>query len=951
MECTAHMGHIDMPNGIAVSARGEEIKVPILIYNTKLLPTILDLSRIICHSCHTIRVDPAKLIAAGLVSDSAAIRYSSSRRCPGSGTSTPQVSVRSDGSVSADGDDAPDLDAAGDLETKASGEDVDVNHADGSEELESIETHSELEESVGVVNGRLRAIAKFCMDLTRAGTTGFMCMRDKCRAGTTACLPAGIQAGTTAVISAESKTGRRVDPKIASKASETMKRVMLNVGGKLRTMPIYDVKCMFDNIPKDEVALLGFADSDGPSRLILDAIPVLPPRLRPTIEVGGVATPAHMSRIYQKIVELVNNMNAARYPLDVLNFVKPNADFERQYNELVSWFHGSQDNSHKDIKLDTSRENEIKTLSSWIKGKHGYVRWALLGKRSAWSARLVIIHVPGLDFDEIAIPDYVARELPVKMVVTGANYDEIKALAAEGKIVFIRPREFVTKRMMAILPFTEEMKSKGIVLGDEVWRELRNGDKVMGNRQPTIHKPSIMTYRARVVKGIRGIGINMPVTIYHNADFDGDEMNIHVPMSDDAAEELDIASPINYIINEETNVPGIALTNNAIVSGLLLTQTRTIVPDDVYSSIYNLVAELPSYTGITLSEEKRTQPSAKTERGVTDLTNLTKRLADLKVEAKSGFGVFSMLLPEGFYYERGPVKIINGVIISGPVTKEDLGQVSGNIIQRLYMSANGREKATIFINRADKLLNMYIEGVGFTLSLEHCLPHPAIKAEFEEKKRERIVRARTEIDRILSMPPAKTEHEAKRREALIVEHADVVSSVGMSIIELMKEKGVSTPMTQMITSGARSDPAGLAQIQSMLGQAYLRGQRLERKSIYHRKDDDCIEARGFCASSFSSGLSPADYEAHVMAKREGIIDMGTTTSLTGDAQRRLCMQMINLAIAVDGTIRDETGFIYQPMYSDGFRGAEILTVTGGGRPTLSFIDLQYEAMQLNAKEY
>lgn len=898
-DCAGHMGHIELP---------------FKIYAPKMMPVIIDLMRIVCHKCYHIRIDPRRLIEMGKINATMAANYCEYEAA--------EEEVESDNE-----------DLATELNQVAGGNFIredelgDNTGSDGTGD--NAGGPVETKESATMSSGRLHSIALYIEKSTRGGPGKYLrCHRCD-----------------------------NSDPPVSSKDSNTHRRVILKTQTGNKAMPISaektypektSVELIFANIPEGEKKLLGFPDRDGPLRFIKQTIPVVPPRLRPPPEINGVWQNHHLTTIYMNMLITLDAIDSAGYSRAVMNFEEPSADFAKSYGKLMSLLNGLMDNSQNEISLQGPREIQITTLSQMLTGKMKLFRGAIAGKRVDFTARLPITHEEGIEFNEIGVPEFVCDDVPMRKRVTSENREDLQALLRARKIRYWAPS--------GALPGTIKVCSAkfqdtyDLQIGEFVWRPLRNGDFILAGRQPTIHKTSIMGYRVRVMKGGRTLVISLPITMLHNADLDGDEMTIHVPQTEEAQKAVFLMSPENYIMDEETNKPGVAPTFNALTAARHLTMRTEVVSEELYALIMKY-----------LRGKQRSQVSLEGK--------LEERLAEFGIHPRSGAGIFSALLPmpgiQGppggpsiasilsypVYYRKGKVIVMKSVLVQGIIGKDHIGRAEKSLVQQIHKDY-GPSVAGDFINDVTAVMSIYIDNVGLSTSLAHCVPTGESKSVIAKKINENVEAVKLKIAEIQGRPGPLTPQEAKRREIEIADHLNIVSQIGDDITEEILSRDPKNPFLTIIQSGAKGEMTHVAQVGGLGGQAYFNGQRLQpqggRIGPYYRKGDLCEEAKGFCRSNFGGGMSLKDYFSHITASREQIMDTGVKTAETGYLQRRISSQMAGLYIAEDGTVRDESGRIFQYIYGDGFRGSELMQAEIGGRTVLSPIDPDHIVEVLNA---
>jgi DNA-directed RNA polymerase II subunit RPB1 len=308
-----------------------------------------------------------------------------------------------------------------------------------------------------------------------------------------------------------------------------------------------------------------------------------------------------------------------------------------------------------------------------------------------------------------------------------------------------------------------------------------------------------------------------------------------------------------------------------------------------------------------------------------DLPSLDDRLAKFSVPKHSGRGLFSALLPAGFYYSQGTVQIKDGIFISGFLTKAHVGPSPRSIIQDIHYFF-GPDRAGDFITDATWVLNRYITLVGHSVSLDDYLPPQEVREQFEREMQETIIK-QEEVVRTLEEEKATATTEDHRR---FLEQKEVGILKGLTAMGVKKLRDfydfVANPLLWMfkeVGGGAKGDIMGLAQASSMAGQQLYRQARpepmlgarercLPTRSPY----DPDPEARGFCPVSYTKGLNPEQAFFAQYASREALIISSLATSDAGDMRRKLVMSEEDIVSQNDGSVRTIDGQIIQVIYGD-----------------------------------
>ncbi len=517
---------------------------------------------------------------------------------------------------------------------------------------------------------------------------------------------------------------------------------------------------------------------------------------------------------------------------------------------------------------------KLKTLEDRIKGKEGRFRGSALGKRVNYGARSVISPDPFLRFDEVGVPLKIAREITYPEFVTDINIDRLKVLVKNfnsypGANYIITP-DGIKKKITetTVNNILEEIKS-----GYVVERHIKDGDIILFNRQPSLHRISIMGHHVKVLP-YSTLGINPASTLPYNADFDGDEMNIHILQNEEALAEVDMIMNIKHnIVSPRHGLPLIGAAQDYISGCALLTSKDTEVDKE---SAEFLLSNIGVYT------------------------NLDKK-------KYTGREIFSMVLPENLNFESQSntykitkdedslVKIKNGKLITGIIDAATIGKESGSLLQFLFVKY-GSDITAKFIDQANKLGLMTLFSRGMSVNLR----------DFDIPKA-----AYTEIDKIVKTGEKEVSELLKDydelAEAKILNISNRIRTRVRNVIDAYIEKKDNN-IESMINTGARGSITNLIPTVGLVGQQTLRDVRIssgfsDRLTSHFKKGDNGLIARGFIVSNYRDGLNPVEYFLHAASSREGLMDNVIRTPISGYMQRRLSSALQDLKVSDDLSVR------------------------------------------------
>jgi DNA-directed RNA polymerase subunit A' len=561
----------------------------------------------------------------------------------------------------------------------------------------------------------------------------------------------------------------------------------------------------------------------------------------------------------------------------------------------------------------------LKTLAQRLKGKEGRFRSNLSGKRVNFSARTVISPDPLLSINEVGIPVQTAKELTVPISVTPYNKDTIVELIQNtfkppennfynaGVNYVIRP----DNRRVKVTEKNADLLSETIDVGYTVERQLVDGDIVLFNRQPSLHRMSMMAHEVRVMPH-KTFRFNLAVCPPYNADFDGDEMNLHVLQSEEARVEAKVLMRVQeHIISPRFGGPVIGAIHDYVTGSFLLTHKDTRFNREEVVRILSRLGydKLPTSHDVDGEEYWYGK----------ELFNLSLP-KDLTIEFKSSICQNCDQCKKTACENDSYVHIKNGKLQCGTIDENAVGAFKGRLIEKIARD-HGSDKTREFIDTITKLALGVIMVKGFTTGIDdEDIPEEAIiqiDDLLKTAKRDVDDLVSAYRDGILEQMPGRS-----LEETLEVEVMKVLGRARDTAGQIAgKHLGLENSAVIMAKSGARGSMLNLSQMAGSIGQQAVRGERINRgyyaRTLPHFvKNDLGAEAKGFVESSYKSGLSPTEYFFHSMGGREGLVDTAVRTSRSGYMQRRLINALEDLKVKQDGTVRNTADTIIQFMYGE-----------------------------------
>ncbi|RLG78390.1 MAG: DNA-directed RNA polymerase subunit A' [Thermoprotei archaeon] len=673
------------------------------------------------------------------------------------------------------------------------------------------------------------------------------------------------------------------------------------------------VREWLERIPDRDLRVLGYdPEFARPEWMVITVLPVPPIAVRPSILLEtGIRSEDDLTH---KLVDIIRTNEKLR---ESINSGAPEVIVEDLWELLQYHITTYIDNEVPGVPPAKRRSGmPLRTLAQRLKGKEGRFRGNLSGKRVDFSARTVISPDPNLSINEVGVPIEVAMILTVPERVTPWNIDELRKYVLNGPYRYPGANYIIDNTGRRIdLRFIKDLKAiaESLKPGYIVERHLINGDIVLFNRQPSLHRMSIMAHIVRVLPG-RTFRLHLAVCPPYNADFDGDEMNLHVPQTIEARAEAKILLLVQeHILSPRYGGPIIGGIQDYSSGAYLLSSKVTLLTKDQVS---DLLASI-NYSG-EIPEPAVLSP----------------------IKAWSGKQIISLLLPEDFNFSKeakissGNLKctdeecfwdsylvVKRGKLLLGVLDKAAIGAQQPESLLHFLVREYGTSFGKEFMDKAFKLFLRFIEMRGFTMSIvDIMIPEEAYK-EIEEV----IVKVRKEIEHLIQLyKEGKLEPTPGRtlRESLEIKILEVLSRARDEAGErATKYLDPFNNVFIMAKTGARGSTLNITQMAAMLGQQSVRGQRIHRgyrgRTLPHFKRGDIgPEARGFVSGSFVKGLSPIEMFFHAAGGREGLVDTAVRTSQSGYMQRRLINALQDLRVEYDGTVRSVYGHLIQFRYGE-----------------------------------
>jgi DNA-directed RNA polymerase II subunit RPB1 len=665
---------------------------------------------------------------------------------------------------------------------------------------------------------------------------------------------------------------------------------------------------LFRRIADEDVDFLGLNRFwCRPDWMICTVLPIPPPQVRPSVIQDN--NQRSEDDLTHKLAEIIKTNNTYLQPRIEAGAAKSVID---EWTNVLQYHVATLvDNQIPGVAPSAQRNGRpLKSIQQRLGSKEGRIRYNIQGKRVEFSARSVITPDPNISIGELGVPEKIAMNLTFPERVTKftsehrGNLDKLYKLIRNGPNTY--PGAKTIRHADGRITSLRHVNTKELVLreGDIVNRHLMDGDIVLFNRQPTLHRMSMMGHKVKVLKG-KTFRLNVSVTAPYNADFDGDEMNMHCPQSYEAATELEeIAAVPHQILRPRDGLPVIGIVQDTLVGSYRITRDHVTLNRREFM---NLMMWNRRFDG--------TIPEPKGDNG-----------------KWTGRQVLSQLLPpinlDMNNSSKRKVVIRDGEILEGQFDKGIFSKASKGIIHMTYKDYGSKDTVDM-IDALQNTMEQFLVYNGFSVGISDLIADSATKEEMNKK----IKDTKSDVETLLLQihQDLFDNNTGKSNQA---EFEDKVFGTLNKATEGAGESGQASlanenRMTAMVRAGSKGGPINIAQMIACVGQQNIDGKRIpygfEDRTLPHfKKYDDGAEARGFIENSFIAGLTPTEFFFHAMSGREGLIDTAVKTANTGYIQRRLVKAMEDLVVHNDGTVRDANMNITQFRYGeDGINSTKI----------------------------
>ena len=667
--------------------------------------------------------------------------------------------------------------------------------------------------------------------------------------------------------------------------------------GKSKVTQVLEVEYvlrLFRRITDEDVDFMGLNRYFcRPDWMICSILPIPPPQVRPSVIQDN--NQRSEDDLTHKLFEIISTNQRLQ---DKINNNAAKNLIEDEHTVLQYHIATLVDNQIPGVAPSAQRSGRpLKSVQQRLGSKEGRIRYNIQGKRVEFSARSVITPDPNISVGELGVPIKIAINLTIPEKVTPYNKAQMYKLIQNGPDVHPGAKTIVSAN--GSVKSLKHVNRREIVLhiGDVVNRHLDDGDIILFNRQPTLHRMSMMGHRVKVLP-YNTFRLNVSVTAPYNADFDGDEMNAHIPQSYEASTELsEIAAVPHQIVTPRHAKPLIGIVQDTLVGSYRITQPHV---DFNRREFMNMMMWNKRFEGYV--------PQA-------------GRKVDGKAGRWTGQQVLSQLMPpinldmgNGLYKDNkskdNMVRIKEGVIQQGIFDKEIFSKPSKGIVHVTFRDYGPTDTVNL-IDSMQNTVEQFLVYNGFSVGISDLIADEDTRKQMEEvvKKRKAAIEdilLQIHLD-LFDNSTGKTNQQEFEDKVYTELNKATEESGKIGLGSLADENR----LVAMVRAGSKGSTINISQMMACVGQQAPEGRRIpygftDRTLPHFKKYDDGAEARGFVESSFIQGLTPQEFYFHAMSGREGLIDTAVK-SVTGDTKIVILEDGVTKCVAIGDWIDAHMG--------------------------------------------
>lgn len=682
---------------------------------------------------------------------------------------------------------------------------------------------------------------------------------------------------------------------------------------------------LFKQVSATDCELLGMDPTEGrPEMFLWQYIPAPPVCIRPSVAQEGASNEDDLTTRLGDIVWACGLIRAALQKGTALQTIMEQWEFlQLQIAVYV--------NSDVPGLQSTGLVKTMRGFCQRLKGKQGRFRGNLSGKRVDFSGRTVISPDPNLSIDQVAVPILVAKNLTYPERVQRENIEKLRKCILNGPDVHPGAQAVIKQdgdqSYKTSLKFGDKVRvAKDLRYGDVVERHLEDGDIVLFNRQPSLHKLSIMSHHAKI-RPWRTFRLNECVCTPYNADFDGDEMNLHVPQTEEArAEAINLMGVKNNLATPKNGEPIIAATQDFITAAYILSGKDMFFDRKTFT--YICMHMMDGVTHVDLPPPAIHKPQKLwTGKQVFSIlmrpnedspvkVNLDAKCREYEPPNKSSPNPHERTRAPDMCPKDGWLVVRNSVVMCGRMDKSTVGSGKKDSIFYVILRDFGPEAAAVAMTRLAKLCARMLTNQGFSIGIGDVFPTGALT----KAKHGLVQNAVQKTDELISdynnkklTKAAGCSLEETLENTMSGTLSEVRGEAGKYCIRTLSTKNAPWIMA---TSGSKGSNINVAQMIALVGQQIIGGSRVadgfqDRTLPHFHKLARQPASKGFVANSFYTGLLPTEFIFHAMSGREGLVDTAVKTAETGYMSRRLMKSLEDLSAQYDDTVRTSEGGVVQ----------------------------------------
>jgi DNA-directed RNA polymerase II subunit RPB1 len=662
---------------------------------------------------------------------------------------------------------------------------------------------------------------------------------------------------------------------------------------------------VFKRLSDEDISFMGFSPLwSRPDWMVCQVLPVPPPAVRPSVKHDAQQrSEDDLTHIYSNIIK--TNKDLAD---KIANNASPNV-IEGLVTVLQYFIAMIVNNKVKGAVPMAQRSGRpLQCISGRLNSKNGRIRGNLMGKRVDFSARSVITGDPNLSIRQLGVPKKIAMNLTKPVTVNDRNRDFLMKMIQNGPEEYPGAKILERKNGENISLRYVDRGSIRLENGDVVHRHMMDGDAVLFNRQPSLHRMSMMCHIVKIMKRGDTFRMNVGDTKPYNADFDGDEMNMHMPQNVLAETELRHLAAIPWqMISPSANSPIIGIYQDSLLGSYRFTRPNVKFSHKDAMNLLMMFDKVNPKPFLELRDSKQ---------DITSFDVLSQILSPITLKYKTK--LFDE--EEDTNTSNNVLEIRNGNYIRGQMEKSVLASTTKGIIHRVC-NDYGNMQASQFIDDLQNVVTEYMKTSSFSVGISDLIANKTTQDKIIQVIAEKKHDVQTLIEKIhLGIFENNTaqsnmmEFEGKVNN-ILNDANNQAGSIGR------KSLSKTNRFVMIVDSGSKGTPINISQMISCLGQTNVDGKRIpygfDSRTLPHfSKFDDSPSARGFIENSYISGLTAPELFFHAMGGRIGLIDTAVKTSQTGYIQRRLIKGLEDLKVEYDMTVRNNKGKIIQFAYGD-----------------------------------